>query len=318
MNLSDLHRRLLSDVLAIGTPYPLVITGGYAVQAHGLVDRLSQDLDVATENPAPMAEITRALTVGLAERGWQVIEVGVDPLSGRLVVTDPATGEQCEVDILKEAFWRPPAATEYGPVLALDDVIGTKVRALADRGAVRDLIDVHAASCLHTTADLETLGRRHARDELTTGCWYPRPARSALLARGPHRSRRTRRSDPAFRRGCGEDRPSVRDHQGRRVEWLTDGDRRLCSTRLVWSMLAGSVRPPSTLANRLRTTVAPPYRVIFDYGLSQRAMLAVSSRSDDVAELPHPAPLRNRATGTRSAAARHHWARHSLRTNPIC
>lgn len=37
MNLTDLHRRLLADVLAIGTPYPLVITGGYAVQAHGLV-----------------------------------------------------------------------------------------------------------------------------------------------------------------------------------------------------------------------------------------------------------------------------------------
>lgn len=84
MNLSDLHRRLLSDVLAIGTPYPLVITGGYAVQAHGLVDRLSQDLDVATENPAPMAEITRSLIAGLAERGWRVREVGVDPLSGRL------------------------------------------------------------------------------------------------------------------------------------------------------------------------------------------------------------------------------------------
>ncbi len=42
MNLSNLHRRPLSDVLAIGTPYPLVVTGGYAVQAHGLVDRLRQ------------------------------------------------------------------------------------------------------------------------------------------------------------------------------------------------------------------------------------------------------------------------------------
>lgn len=126
MNLNDLHRRLLADVLAIGAPYPLVITGGYAVQAHGLVDRLSQDLDVATENPAPMAEITRTLTAGLTERGWQVREIGVDPLSGRLVVTDPTSGEECEVDILKEAFWRPPTATAYGPVLALDDVIGTR------------------------------------------------------------------------------------------------------------------------------------------------------------------------------------------------
>ncbi|GGN44987.1 hypothetical protein GCM10012285_28200 [Streptomyces kronopolitis] len=30
MNLTDLHRRLLADILTIGTPYPLVITGGYA------------------------------------------------------------------------------------------------------------------------------------------------------------------------------------------------------------------------------------------------------------------------------------------------
>jgi hypothetical protein len=35
MNLNDLHRRLLQDVLEIGNAFPLVITGGYAVQAHG-------------------------------------------------------------------------------------------------------------------------------------------------------------------------------------------------------------------------------------------------------------------------------------------
>ncbi|MEU1628286.1 nucleotidyl transferase AbiEii/AbiGii toxin family protein [Streptomyces sp. NPDC020096] len=165
MNLSDLHRRLLADVLAIGTPYPLVITGGYAIQAHGLVDRLSQDLDVATENPAPMADIARDLEQGLTHRGWRIAIIGVDPLSARLMVTDPATGEDCEVDILKENLWSPPTDTEYGPVLALDDVIGTKVRALADRGAVRDLIDVHAAADHHTTTDLERLGQRHGRDE---------------------------------------------------------------------------------------------------------------------------------------------------------
>ncbi|QDQ15196.1 nucleotidyl transferase AbiEii/AbiGii toxin family protein [Streptomyces spectabilis] len=167
MNLDDLHRRLLADVLAIGTPYPLVITDGYAVQDHGLVDRLSQDLDVATENPAPMDDIVRALSSGLAQRGWQVRQVRSDPLSGRLVATDPATGEQCEVNVLKKAFWSPPASTEYGPVLAFDDVIGTKVSALADRGAVRDLIDLHAASRHRTTADLEALGRRHARFEFS-------------------------------------------------------------------------------------------------------------------------------------------------------
>ncbi|MFJ7166432.1 nucleotidyl transferase AbiEii/AbiGii toxin family protein [Streptomyces globosus] len=169
MKLSDLHRRLLTAVIDIGTPYPLVITGGYAVQAHGLVERLSQDLDLATESPAPMAEIVTRLEQGLADRGWQVRVIDVDALSARLVATDPETGEECEVDVLKELlkehFWTPPAQTEYGPLLAFDSVIGTKVRALADRGATRDLIDVHAASRHRTTADLERLGERHARDE---------------------------------------------------------------------------------------------------------------------------------------------------------
>ncbi|HEY9374815.1 nucleotidyl transferase AbiEii/AbiGii toxin family protein [Streptomyces sp.] len=165
MNLSALHRRLLADVLSIGSPYPLVITGGYAVQAHGLVNRLSQDLDVATENPAPMADIAQTLQRGLDQRGWDVTVISVDPLSARLMAADRATGEECEVDVLKENLWSEPYETEYGPVLALEDVIGTKVRALADRGAVRDLIDVHAAAEHRTHADLERLGDRHGRDE---------------------------------------------------------------------------------------------------------------------------------------------------------
>ncbi|PNE42670.1 nucleotidyl transferase AbiEii/AbiGii toxin family protein [Streptomyces noursei] len=181
MNLSDLHRRLLADVLAIGNPYPLVVTGGYAVQAHGLANRLSQDLDVATENPAPMTQIVRTVRQGLTQRGWHVREIGSDPLSARLIVADPRTGDECEVDVLKEAFWAPPTVTEYGLVLSLDDVIGTKVRALADRGAVRDFIDVHAASYHRSTAELESLGRRHARvdfslhdlrDRLAGADWY--------------------------------------------------------------------------------------------------------------------------------------------------
>ncbi|MFD3328394.1 hypothetical protein [Streptomyces sp. NPDC058701] len=42
---------------------------------------------------------------------------------------------------------------------------GRKVRALADRGAVRDFIDVHAASGHRTTTELERLGERHGRGE---------------------------------------------------------------------------------------------------------------------------------------------------------
>jgi hypothetical protein len=167
MNLNALHRRLLRDVLEIGNAFPFVITGGYAVQAHGLVDRLSRDIDVATNSSVPMASLADHLIAGLTERGWQVRAIGVDPISARFMVTDPGTGEDCEVDILKEGFNHPPEATPYGPVLALDDVIGTKVRALADRGYPRDLVDIHAASRIRSQGELESLGRRCAWDEFS-------------------------------------------------------------------------------------------------------------------------------------------------------
>jgi hypothetical protein len=160
MNLNDLHRRLLRDVLEVGNDFPLVITGGYAVQAHGIVDRLSRDLDVATNSSIPMDILASKLVDGLAERGWQVHVVGIDPLSARFVAADPGLGEECEVDILKEGFNWPIVDTPYGPVLSLDDLIGTKVRALADRGYARDLVDIHAASRLRSQGELESLGRR--------------------------------------------------------------------------------------------------------------------------------------------------------------
>ncbi|MFJ8062640.1 nucleotidyl transferase AbiEii/AbiGii toxin family protein [Streptomyces sp. NPDC096142] len=162
-DMPQLHTRLLADVIDLGSPYPLVLTGGYAVRAHHLVNRPSQDLDVATENPAPMTDIAATLCAGLEARGWQVQSLETAPLSARFTVTDPATGQDCEVDILKEIFSRPIAHSPYGPVLAEEDVIGTKVRALGDRGAPRDLIDVFAASQRWSTADLEEFGRRHAR-----------------------------------------------------------------------------------------------------------------------------------------------------------
>jgi len=167
MNLNALHSRLLQDVLEIGNAFPFVITGGYAVQAHGLVDRLSRDIDVATDSSVPMTSLADHLVGGLAERGWQVRVIGVDPVSARFMVTDPGTDEDCEVDILKEGFNRPPEDTPWGPVLALDDVIGTKVRALADRGYPRDLVDIHAASKIRSQTELESLGRRCAWDEFS-------------------------------------------------------------------------------------------------------------------------------------------------------
>ncbi|MDH6450564.1 hypothetical protein RKD27_005599 [Streptomyces sp. SAI-126] len=133
MKLPPLHRRLLADALDGGEDYELALAGGYAVQAHGLVARVSRGLDFATRHPASMTGIVQRLAEGLRAKGWAVAVVDVRPLKARLLVTDPDSRETCEVDLLKEALSRRPVAMDVGTVVALEDLVVMKVRALGDR-----------------------------------------------------------------------------------------------------------------------------------------------------------------------------------------
>lgn len=164
MTFPDPHRRLVSDVVGAGGPYALVLAGGYALHAHGLLQRPHSNVDFATESPASMEWIAGTLRAALEARGRHVRVGAVTALTAQLAVTDPPTGEQCELVLHKEAFWHPPELTEDGPALSLADAVGTKTRALHDRGAAVDLIDVQAAADRFSPPDLEELGRRHAHD----------------------------------------------------------------------------------------------------------------------------------------------------------
>ncbi|CAM5485727.1 hypothetical protein [Streptomyces abikoensis] len=158
-----LHRRLLPDVMAAGSAFPLLLSGTYALEAHGLLTagaaRRDTGLEVVTEAPDPLPGLVSALSDGLRERGWQT-----EPSEARLLVTDAATGEHCTVGLRKETLLRPPVLGPYGPVPAVEDVIGMAVRDLADRGLARDLVHVRAASGSWSHVELEELGRRHAGD----------------------------------------------------------------------------------------------------------------------------------------------------------
>jgi hypothetical protein len=56
-----------------------VLAGGYAIQAHDLVSRVSQDLDLATNTAAGMDEIVQALAAGLRDSGWGISITEIAP-----------------------------------------------------------------------------------------------------------------------------------------------------------------------------------------------------------------------------------------------
>jgi hypothetical protein len=58
----DLHRELARIAFSAGEDLGLMLAGGYAIRAHGLTERPSGDLDLATSARLPMQAIVERLS----------------------------------------------------------------------------------------------------------------------------------------------------------------------------------------------------------------------------------------------------------------
>ncbi|MQA24454.1 MAG: hypothetical protein GEU94_03055 [Micromonosporaceae bacterium] len=138
------HQRLAQVGLRAVARYGFCLAGGYAVQAHGFVERRSEDVDLFTtadaEKDFPAA--VQALVDELRGDGLDVNIAREGPTFARLAVTEPTNGATARVELGVD--WRayPPTMLEIGPVLHSDDAVANKACALFGRGEVRDYIDV--------------------------------------------------------------------------------------------------------------------------------------------------------------------------------
>ncbi|MEW2383179.1 nucleotidyl transferase AbiEii/AbiGii toxin family protein [Micromonospora sp. NPDC047707] len=156
--MDELHRHLLQIGFTAGNDLGLVLAGGYALSAHELTARPSRDIDFATATVLPLPVVADRLVDAYANAGFAARIIEATPRMARLLVTGQTVA--CEVDLLKEAIG-PPAHLSIGPVLALEDAIGLKVRALHERAAHRDYIDIRAANSRMSLHELESVGARH-------------------------------------------------------------------------------------------------------------------------------------------------------------
>ena len=145
--MEELHHRLIKvglDALAVDFGYALA--GGYAIQAHHIVQRLSDDVDLFTpiDRRGEMPAATERIVGAYEEAGFQVERGHCSDTYVRLQVTDPESGATSKVELVAEFLQHGPVASELGPVLHRDDVAAGKMEALFTRAEARDFIDVDA------------------------------------------------------------------------------------------------------------------------------------------------------------------------------
>jgi nucleotidyltransferase AbiEii toxin of type IV toxin-antitoxin system len=162
--MNPLHARLARLGLAAAASYGFVLAGGYAVQAHGFLERVSDDVDLFTDvtDPTAFAEAMDRVAAAYRTDGFTVDVELLGDVFARFTVIDEA-GRRAKVEMGCDWRSRPPAHLDIGPVLHPDDAVANKVTTLFGRAAPRDYLDVDAAlaSGRYTEERLLELAEEH-------------------------------------------------------------------------------------------------------------------------------------------------------------
>lgn len=158
--------RVARVALAAASDYGFALAGGQALIAHGVVSRPTSDIDLFTDREDGVRDAAESVAAALARAGFDVTEIaetaelfdGFDHSMAEFEVH--SADEAVRLQLVRFDRDRQPVMLEIGPVLHLDDVIGTKVAALAARAEPRDFIDVAAALDRYGRERLVALGMR--------------------------------------------------------------------------------------------------------------------------------------------------------------
>ena len=170
MAVSDLHRQVASTALAAAAEHGFALGGGNALLAHGLTTRPTQDVDLFTDQEHGVEAAAAAVEAALAAAGLRAERqadtadlTDLFPGMGQGLAEWAITGAGGEQTILQMAYFdrsRAPVVMEVGPVLALEDVAGGKICALASRVEVRDYVDTARMLDRFSPAQLIGFARR--------------------------------------------------------------------------------------------------------------------------------------------------------------
>ncbi|MFG2078198.1 nucleotidyl transferase AbiEii/AbiGii toxin family protein [Nonomuraea maritima] len=175
MRIPAWHAQAIEDVVPFLNRHGLLLVGGYSMQAHGIVDRPSVDLDFAYTGGEPCLRMAALLADEYRAHGYSAA-VSAGLLVSRLRIEAPwfPEGEVLEVDVLQRPAHTldlagAPIEVEIRPgsrvrTVSHEDAIGQKMIAVLSRFEPRDYLDVYGAAGSHTYEELEALGLARMKD----------------------------------------------------------------------------------------------------------------------------------------------------------
>ncbi|WP_432880893.1 nucleotidyl transferase AbiEii/AbiGii toxin family protein [Kribbella sp. CA-245084] len=134
------------------------LAGGQAYKEHGIGVRTPEDVDLFTDRQGDFDQTMGRLQSAYRDEGYQVDVLEHSGEHAKLSVS--RDGRSTQVDIGRDFRSRPPVETEVGPMLSVEDSVGSKVGAAYDRAEAKHFIDLEAAvqSGRYSRDDLLALG----------------------------------------------------------------------------------------------------------------------------------------------------------------
>jgi hypothetical protein len=161
--MDSFHARLARIALEAAGSFGFALAGGYAVQVHGFLSRMSSDVDLFTTASAE-GDFASAVDVVIAAYRREGIQVDTEMRTASFARLNVAfDGENAKVELGVDWRKNDPIQMAIGPVLHMDDAVANKVCALFGRAEVRDYVDVDAilASGRYTGEELLSLAADH-------------------------------------------------------------------------------------------------------------------------------------------------------------
>lgn len=161
---TELQRQVTHAALDALRDHPFALAGSGAIREHGFIRRLSHDVDLFSNDPASFGAAVDALNTALTARGFTVDQIRRYESFAQLRVTT-IDGQAVDMDLAVDWRGAEPVSLQVGPVLAVEDAVGSKVGAIYTRLEARDFIDVDAIRQSGRFTDEQLLQMAETRDD---------------------------------------------------------------------------------------------------------------------------------------------------------